>query len=358
MAGIIAAGRALPAFSSTVSGRRLVVGSGPSVNLIDLGAGSTIRTKVGFRPHSFMPAPQKGRIWAIERWDYAKAEGIAEAFSLAEIDTSDGRVIRQLKAPEGSGYFGHAIFPADGKTMFISRFDFEKGIGHLTGYDLDEWKVVADYEMQAGAIHECRLLPDGTVLAACSGVRPIKGKSHLDGKRVENGALIHFDIQKGKMLGKQTVQDNGQVVGHCHVTDDGHVFLLSRPRPGNPENGQIYFSPDLETPLKRIDQLMTHGVGPGECLSMAIDNANHRAIVTNPGNDILILLDTATGTWLSRVENAARGIVFDPETNKFIATGNGITALTEDVTKLKEAESEIMAQFGQGPFDSPHSLLI
>src|ERR1043166_9452026 len=175
----LAAGFPLPAAQAgPAATRRLIVGSKSSACIIDLASGQLIRLPLGFMPHSFVRNPRwPDRVWAVERWDYQKPPGLKE--SVAEIDLREGKVLRQFAAPAGSGFFGHGFFTPDGKVFFISCVEFEKGVGHLTGYDTEDFKPVADYQIQPGAVHQCTPLEDGTVLAACSGIRPLKGLSHL-----------------------------------------------------------------------------------------------------------------------------------------------------------------------------------
>lgn len=359
LAALAAMGAPLRGFASTgISGRSIVTGAGASVCLVDLASGHIKRIPVGFMPHSFVRAPQAGRLWAIERWDYATADGVQDAYAIAEIDTIEGRLVRQMKAPAASGFFGHAFFTADGATVFVSRVDFETGTGHLTGYDVATWKQVADHVLQAGAVHECCQLDDGSVLAVCSGIRPQPGLSHLEGKRVAKGALIRMELGTGRIIARKEVPHDTQVAGHCQPTPEGGVFVLARPRPNVHANGRIYFSSGGDEPLSAVDVSASKlGHGAGERLSIALDSAGGKAVVTNPGHDTLTVLDSRTGAFLNEVVAQAKAVAFDPSIKKFIATFPEMLLFdAEGNTTTKVADGFFNPQIS--PFDSPHNLLL
>ena len=359
LASLAVAGTPFVSKALDVTGRQLVSGVGASVCVLDLEKGTSVNVPIGFKPHSFIKHPTNpAHIWAIERWDYEKAEGITDAYSIAEIDLVAGKAVRQMKVPEGSGYFGHAFFTPDSKTMFVSRVDIDAGIGHITGYDLENWQVVADHTIRPGAVHECRLMPNGNVLAACSGVRPIKGKSHLEGKRVTDGALVQLELATGKILDEKIVQHDSQVVGHCQMTKDGGFLLLSRPRPNVPENGRIYFSAGGTEPLRVIHMLgEVPPKGMGECLSLAQDDTDGIGMVTNPGNEMVFFIDLKAGKMLKEVRCEAKGVVYDASSGRFITTDKHISMFDSAMNPLPPLPESYFKSC-KGPFDSPHSMLI
>jgi hypothetical protein len=345
-----------PADAAAAPEQSLVAGEGASVSIVNLASGKRVNAPLGFMPHSFVQHPrERHKVWAIERWDYAKTN-VKEAFSVAEVDMRTGTTLRQFNVPEGSGFFGHGFFAPAGDVLFISRVDIDAGKGYLTGYDVGTFKSVANFEIQLGSVHECQLLEDGTLMAVCSGVRPLKGHSHLEGIRVEKGALFRMELKSGRILDKKIVEDDGQMAGHCGHMKTGASIVLSRPKPPVKQNGRIYFTSG-DGPLRAVDMGEDISVQAGECLSVAVNDREHRAIVTNPENKTLLVIDTREGRLIEKLKCLASGVAYDPRSNRFIASGEKLSLISGRASRFEEWPEPKQALM-EGPFTSPHCLLV
>ena len=213
--------------------------------------------------------------------------------------------------------------------------------------------------MLPGNVHECRLLPDGTVMAVCSGIRGIPGGGYLHGPRVGKGTLVHFDIQQGRILDKKQVGDDSQILGHSYRTKEGTTLVIGRPRPDTPQNGRIYFSPDGDAPFHALKgSTDLPGGVPGECLSLAVNEESHRAIVTNPENQTLFVIDTREGAFVKAIPCYAQGVAFDSQSGRFIASGNTLSLLDGKGERFENWSDPSFEKRLPERFTSAHSLLI
>jgi len=354
--------------ASAAGGRTFLAATGRTLLAVDLAAGKAQSVPLQFIPHSFVPHPHEpGRVWAIERGhdEAAYAAGPAAAgpgrVSAAEIDIGSGEVLQYLAPPEGSHFFGHGFFAPDGSTLFISRVDMGTGDGLLTGYDA-AGKIIADHAVAKGAVHEICLMADGTAMAVSSGIKPVPGSGNrFSGPRVDKGALLYIGLASGKVIEKQPVEDDAQMIGHCHRMEDGTLFVLARPRAqakkGTP--GKVFKGHVGAGPLREVSYTGSAGAGAtGECLSIAVDERSKRALITNPENKRILVMDTHEGAFAGELDIYSRGVVFDPSVRRFYAGMTDLFEIDAATLAIQPWEPGLADGLGNRSLDSSHSLLL
>lgn len=357
--GLVFSSHVAYAFSS----QKLIVGMGWVAAFINFETAEISKTSLEFSPHSFVQHPiNPDRIWVVERRVYADkkyAPSAKRGASASEIDLKTGRVVQNIYLPEASEFFGHGFFTPDGKVFFASRVDMEQAKGYLTGYDTaDCTKIVADYPITDGALHESRLMPDGTAMIACFGVKPIAGEHPFSGPRLRKGALVQIDMKSGKPIHEWDVDDDTQMVGHFRVTRDGNIIVLSRPREGVTSSGKVFFG---NMGGKKLEEIRFSDMVPagksGECLSIALNADETVAMVTNPENNRILMIDAKKGVYLGAAPIMAKGIVYDEKAHGFIGSGEKLCLLDDNGQIVKDSDSSQIGKLA-GPFSSPHCLLI
>lgn len=359
IAAVVALGH-LPAWASLPSSpaRRglLLVGARTprqkqGVALLDLAAGKIRHVPLEFMPHSLVQSPvDPSRVWAIRHGYGVPGPAKPEA---AGIDIDKAEVVQWLTPAAQSQYFGHGFFTPDGSALFISRHDLRTGNGWLTGYD-KAGAVVADYPAAQGALHESHILPDGTVLAANSGVRLLGD----DGERVAPNALLHLDLPSGKLLSRHEIDDPAQMVGHFHKTRDGDLLVLSRPHPKNVKaaGGKVFTGQIGDAALRAVPYTddVEAGVG-GECLSAAIDEQSGLAMVSDTGLRRTLIVDMKKGAFAAQIPGHVRGVSFDEKQRQFVLSGDALS-LSPAADILHPAAGPATADGWM--FEGAHSLLV
>jgi hypothetical protein len=347
-----------PAQAGTFSGRRLVTATGQVAAIIDLEALRITHIPLGFIPHSFVQSPKNpDRVWAIKMESWAATLPISKEEMgqpwAAEMDLREQKVLQNLYLPETSGLSGHGFFTADAAVLFIPRIDMEKGSIYLTGYEANDCrKIVADYPVAPGTVHDSRLLPDGTAMVASSGFM----KKYDSKLRVKKDELIQFDIHAGRSTRTWALDDDKQLLSHFAALKDGSFLVVSEGDIGNVP-GMAYIGGRGSASLEEIpfSGHVKPGV-PGELLSLAVNEARHRAVVTNPQNFRLLVIDIEHRAFVKEITHHSFGMVFDEKAERFIGSGEGLYLL--DAKGNADGNKEASRFKMPHSFDSAHSLLI
>ena len=343
----------MPRFAlAATAGRTLIAGSEKTVCAVDLSTRQVAQVPVAFKPHGYAQNPrQPARIWAFEKWGRGAAE----------VDFVTGAVSHAFVSPENMQFFGHGFFSRDGKTCFAVREDLSTGLGHCIGFDSETYREVMDIQATPGGLHECHLLTDDTFLVASNGAPVIfKDGVMLDSPMVERSSLVHVDPVVGKVIDKKFIADDDQIIGHFALSASGTILALSsQRRSAQARHGAVYFGHVVQPTLRRVElpePLEAKLVG--EMLSIAIDEARHLAVVTNPGGARVLFIDSRTGTFLGALENKINGVVFDEALAGFIGSGRELVLLTalQDKPQRLAATDKAGAAFLAG-FDGAHSIL-
>lgn len=87
------------------------------------------------------------------------------------IDCIQGRVVRELAAPEGCHFSGHGAFSADGETLFTSEVENATGEGWIGCWDrAGGYHRVGRFPSGGIGPHEILRLPDGNLAVANGGI--------------------------------------------------------------------------------------------------------------------------------------------------------------------------------------------
>ena len=324
-------------YSTTFAGspplhkRQLLMGVTPGhMGAYDLDSHVLRTAKTGFAVHSVIQNPKNRRqIVAIDKW----------ARGLAVLDLDTMQVEQRLPAANHYMYYGHGFFAADGSVFFITRVDLRTGHGHFVGFNSKTYKLVEDYQVTVGGLHECHLIDANTAIVASSGLRSKYGPPQA-GKRVEPSGLVWVNVNNGKILHRLLVEDDDQIVGHFGRSSQGAILALSGPRIGaKAKAGKIYYSKDGREALRPItfseEQEKTLS---GEMLSVAFRSKGAVAAITNPlGRQVIVLNvpDTKVDWILNREESREEhGIVYDKVLRKFVLAGAEIAVLNEAERRL------------------------
>jgi hypothetical protein len=350
---------AFPAQASLFSGRRLITGMGPIVAIIDLETMKIEHIPLGFTPHSFVQNPRDSeRIWAIEMKLWGDTSSIPKkksSPSLAEMDLRKTKVAQSLPLPEGEGFSGHGFFSADASTLFIPRTNVRQYTNYLTGYDAaDCRKTVVNCRLASGWMHDSRLQPDGTSMLAITGKPP--PNTPPSPRFGENNGLIQLDPHTGKSIRAWSIEDEQQEAGHFAALEDGTLIVISNGEPTTP--GKVFIGRRDDASLKEVPY--TERIKPGksgELLSLAINKAQRIAVVTDPVDSRLLIIDLETRTFVKEIEHRCFGVAFDEIGAEFIGTGDGICILDAMGNNVENLEGKRFKNLRDN-FNVSHSLLI
>lgn len=332
--------------------------------IVDAETSEFVRSiKFDFIPHSYTPHPLKpGKVWTFQRYHFDETDPnavnneIAYAPHAAEFDVNTGEITKRITLPDTNSQFrGHAFFMPGTSIFFVSRIDYNTRKGYLTGFDANDGKQVADYHVSNGGIHQCQLLGDGTVLAACPGI----DKSSKRAAPVKS-RMVHYDIQKGRTLGEAIVEDENTELAHFHFFDDQTYITLAhttgplfKERIGGVYTGKIG---DPRLSAIAIDGKPKAQFSSGEMFSVAT-NDQGIAVLANPSENGIFVIDTAKRKFIRRLDiKNPWGVVYDRPSKNFIINGHTVAKLDQHQEKLSPVTGLPIP--GNLPTHGGHSFLL
>ena len=169
-----------------------------------------------------LPLPGRGHAAAAHPTD-AEAVAIARrpgTFALV-IDCRTGRVRRELHAPQGRHFYGHAAFSENGHWLFTTENDFSSGSGRIGVWDRSGgYERIHEFSSHGIGPHEIIRLPDGALAVANGGIRthPATGREKLNLETMRpNLSIISPD---GALL------DQAEPPPAAHMNSLRHIAVL------------------------------------------------------------------------------------------------------------------------------------
>lgn len=264
---------------------------------LDLDAAEPRLAPMPMRGHGLLPDPRRPN----EALLIARRPG-SQAI---KFDLTDGRVLKQWLAAEDRHFYGHAVYSADGRTLFVTENDTDTGQGLVTVRNADNFHVLAEYRTQGIGPHELLLMPDGITLAVANGgiqTLPETGRVKLNRGRIDS-SLVYLDSRDGKLLGKYPVPSTQLSLRHLAVAPDGRLvaalqFEGDKNQPGVPlmmlHHGEAALQ-FADAPQADWDRMRHYAA------SVAYDPASERFALTCPLGSVLACW-TAAGEYAGYID--------------------------------------------------------
>lgn len=205
-----------------------------------------------------------------------------------KLDLASGRVLHQWQANEDRHFFGHAIYSADGRHVFVNENNIDTGRGLVSVRDADTFKTLEEYSSHGIGPHELLLMPDGVTLVVANGgiqTFPETGRVKINRGRIETG-LAYIDSRDGKLRGKYVLPTTRMSLRHLAIGAGGKVGAA----------------------------LQSEG---------SRDETNVPLLVFHGGEDALQVADAPAAEW-NRMQRYAASIGYDPVSRRFaISCPNG-----------------------------------
>lgn len=337
--------------AEAVRGDAIVVGSMQDACFIDLAAQTLTHVPLGFMAHSFIQHPTKKKTFlAIEKWGP----------HAAEVDFIKQKVTKPIRSPEGTWFYGHGVYRQEDSAFYITRVDLKTGLGHLVAHHGYDYSPARSLQVAAGGLHECHFLPDRTLLVTSSGIRSYGDGQPQAGTRVEKTALVHVDMNAGRVLSRMDVDNEDQILGHFRISHHGPILALSGARPnGKDKGGRLYYAEEAGKVFRMVELgEELYARIQGEMLSIALDEEKRIAAITNPVSETMLMVDMKTGQLIGKQKNDALGVVYDTSQRAFIATGAGIKRMASDFSKNEPLNIATGFKNKKRMLDGAHALLV
>lgn len=121
--------------------------------LMDFGSPHHQSYRTAFLPHKIFQKPtDHARLVYLDKWGYLGGE----------LDTRS-RATREILAPPGSRFAGHAAFTPDGQQLLVSVFHDTPQVSEIAVYDTDTWQVARSFSSHGLSPHDLTLAGPGQV---------------------------------------------------------------------------------------------------------------------------------------------------------------------------------------------------
>ncbi|MGP4843881.1 DUF1513 domain-containing protein [Marinobacter sp. 1Y8] len=216
------------------------------------------------------------------------------------IDTAGGKIQHTVEAGPEHHFYGHGVFSADGRYLYVTVNHFISGEGLIRVYDARKnYQVVDNFPVDGIGPHELRLHPDGeTLIIALGGI-----KTHPDYDRIKlnldtmKPALLLMNRQSGRIDQRYAPSHHQLSCRHLDVSPEGVVIagyqyqgpewesppLIARLDTRSGEFSEIALPSDLQASLNNYTA------------SIAISPNVPHAAVTAPRGHRVLVLDYLTG---------------------------------------------------------------
>jgi hypothetical protein len=264
---------------------------------------------------------------------YSATAGRAVVFArrpgtFAVVFDPDGMVAPlTIASPAGRHFFGHGAFSPDGKLLYATENDFERGRGVIGIYDVaGGYRRIGEFETYGVGPHELILLPDGKTFAIANGgieTHPDYGRAELNLDEMDP-SLCFVDSRDGSLVGQLRLSADQHMLSIRHMVVDRRNRIWFgcqfRGREGLPQlvgyatlDGEIRL---IELPPDALGGLRNYVGG------LAISADLETVAVSSPVGGTILCIDAASTRPVSQtLLQSTCGVATD--TSGFIAT-NGL----------------------------------
>ena len=146
---------------------------------------------------------------------------------LYEIDLARGAIRRVARSADNRHFYGHGVYSPNGRYLFTTENDFEKGVGVIGVRDAETLAPVREMSAHGVGPHELVFLADGqTLVVANGGIR-----THPDWPREKlnvsamRPSLAYVDAASGALHAAHTLDNRFLSIRHLAVGRDDRIGI-------------------------------------------------------------------------------------------------------------------------------------
>ncbi len=136
----------------------------------------------------------------------------------------------RFTTPPDRHFFGHGVFSPDGRLLYATENDFERGVGVIGIYDVGAgFRRIGEHASFGIGPHDLNILGDGRTLVVANGgiaTHPVTGRQPLNLATMRS-SLAYIDSRTGALLERHETTDRRQKLSIRHLdvgSEDRVVF--------------------------------------------------------------------------------------------------------------------------------------
>ncbi|MCK5725363.1 MAG: DUF1513 domain-containing protein [Thiotrichaceae bacterium] len=280
------------------------------------------KTPLPARAHALLVRPNENQVIVFSR---------RPGYFLFVLDAQTGQVIQRIKTEENRPLCGHGVFSLNGKILYLTANDIDKGQGVIQVLDAKNgYQKINEFSSNGIGPHEIGLLSHGKTLVVANGgilTHPDSGRSKLNLDRM-TPALTYLNAGDGKVIADyQLAKKYHQLsIRHFDINSEDTVCFAMQyqgvrqhrlPLVGFHQQGQSTLQL-VDTPKPLLDQMKNY------CGSVCVDQSGKSFAVSSPRGN-LISFWSDQGKYLSSQRlNDGCGIAMGHDDNSFyLSSGMG-----------------------------------
>lgn len=244
---------------------------------------------------------------------------------LSSFDLLENRLSHQVHSAEGRHFYGHMLFSADGKYLFVPENDYANTRGLISVRDASTFEVLNEFSSAGLGPHQLGWLSDQKALVVANGGIITHPSRHREKLNIETMRpnLAYLDSERGDVIDVQELEDPKLSIRHFDVSDKNEV-LVGMQYQGDKDNRVPLMA--IHRPSQKMEALtniadeelrsLNHYVA-----SVAIDSNSRIGLGTCPRGGKITMWDIDSGDFIAsrRVRDVA-GVTLDAERSEFVVS--------------------------------------
>jgi hypothetical protein len=273
---------------------------------------------------------------------------------------TDNRPPIWFKARADRHFFGHGVFSADGKLLYTTENDYERGEGMIGVRDAtDGYGQIGEFSARGMEPHDVQLLADGrTMVIANGGIKthPDRGNDELNIPDMKP-SLVYIDLVTGDLMEEQVLAADLHQLSIRHLalaTGDTVVFGCQFRGPEEHHPPLVGFHKRGEIPVLVEAPAETQGALANYVGSVSTDAGGGIVAASAPKGGLITYWDAGSKRYLGSCElKDGCGVAPTRHRASFLLTSGEGWLVEADVLELPDAELR------QSPYEwDNHAILV
>ncbi len=277
------------------------------------------------------PLPSRGHGLAVHPLlPHVAASARRPGTYLMVVDSDSGEVLFHQESAESRHFYGHSLYSADGRYLYTTENDVERGDGKIGVWDVNKgYQKIAEFDAHGIGPHELRMLSDGKTLVIANGgilTRPETGRSKLNLDTM-SPSLVYLDSESGKLLEQHKLPEamHQNSIRHFAVNQRDEVCFAMQyqgspadqpPLVGVHRRGETIQL--LEAPQAIQRQMRNY------CGSVCPDPSGQWFAISSPKGNLVTFWSASERRYVGSVEVAdGCGIAAGGDTGEFLLSSGG-----------------------------------
>ncbi len=249
------------------------------------------------------------------------------------IDLSVPAITARIHSLTGRHFYGHGVFNAEGRLLYVTENDFGLGTGVIGVYDAaDGYRRLGEFSSYGIGPHELKFLNNGVTLAIANGgirTHPDSGRARLNLSDMQS-TLAYVDAGSGHLIATYHLPAAlyQLSIRHIDVTANDKVFIAMQYKGAANRHPPLVATHQGEAALRLLmAPEPIQAAMRNYCGSVAVDSHNQVCAVTSPRGGLITLWSTGDEQFLgSSSLSDCCGIAAGNQAGEFLIT-NGLGKL-------------------------------